>query len=511
MIGSDNMKSDTAKIEIINARGGNLYIETKAGANLLDVLRGNDVSVASNCGGRGTCGKCAVRVGGEDFLACRTDVTDGMRIEIPSVEDSFVILEGYASGEVLADIALNPDDLCVAVDIGTTTVVSQIIDLTSGRPAKTRSFLNPQRRYGEDVISRIQYANEGGLNVLRDAIRSSLMEAVNSLCSDAGIGPERLRHICIAGNTTMMYLLLGYPCDSLGTFPFEPAFPYKKRYAFDEVFGDDICEFPVYLLPWVSAYVGGDITAGYLDCRANDGETAFLIDMGTNGEMMLWHENRVFCCSTAAGPAFEGGGITFGTGSIPGAISKVDLADGSYICETIGGIEPVGICGSGVLDASACLLRAGIVDETGRMSDGYFNDGVVIAARKNKKPITFTQKDVRELQLAKSAIRAGIEILLSEAGISISDLGSVYLAGGFGQKLRVDSAADIGLLPGEMAPKVRSAGNTSLGGCVRVCKNLALLGDIEQLAKKTKEMPLSTHPDFQDLFMDNMAFDTEEY
>lgn len=507
MIGVEPVESDTANIKVIAASGGEMDVTTRAGANLLDVLRVNDVSIAANCGGRGTCGKCVVQIGGADRLACRTEVADGMLVKVASAEDSFVILEDYASGERSSDAIENLDDLSVAVDIGTTTVVLQLIDSKSGRAASTRSFLNPQRQYGEDVISRIQYANEGGLASLRDAIRSSLLGSVKSLCADAGVEPGRLRHICIAGNTTMMYLLLGYACDSLGVFPFEPAFPRHERYTPDEIFGTgDIRECPVYLLPWVSAYVGGDIAAGYLDCRAREGETAFLIDMGTNGEMMLWHKDRVFCCSTAAGPAFEGGGITYGTGSIPGAISKIDLADGSYVCETIGGAAPVGICGSGVLDAAACLLRAGIVDETGRMDDQYFDDGVVIAARENKKPILFTQKDVRELQLAKSAIRAGIEILMSEAGLSVSELDSVYLAGGFGQKLRIESAVEVGILTEAMAQKVRSAGNTSLGGCVRVCRDLTLLGDAAELTKKTKEMPLSTHPDFQDLFMDNMAF-----
>jgi uncharacterized 2Fe-2S/4Fe-4S cluster protein (DUF4445 family) len=506
MNGAGFVKDDAAKIKVITASGETLELEALAGQNLLDILRVNDVSIAANCGGRGTCGKCVVSVDGRERLACQTDAADGMRVKVKSGEESFVIIEDYASGKNLAEAIDNFDDLSVAVDIGTTTVVLQLIDSGSGKVASTRSFLNPQRQYGEDVISRIQFANEGGLESLRDAIRKSLLDAIKSLCADVNTDPSLLKRVCVAGNTTMMYLLLGYVCVSLGVYPFEPEFPHKDEYTFGEVFGADADGPPVYLLPWVSAYVGGDITAGYLDCRGDEGETVFLIDMGTNGEMMLWNGDKVFCCSTAAGPAFEGGGITCGTGSIPGAISKIELDRDTYACETIGGAEPVGICGSGVLDAAACLLEAEIIDETGRMDEEYFDCGVVIAERKDKKQILFTQKDIRELQLAKSAIRAGVEILMSEAGLDISQLDAVYLAGGFGQKLRIESAVKIGILPEEMAQKVRSIGNSSLGGCARVCRDLALLGEADGLAKRTQEMPLSTHPKFQDLFMDNMAF-----
>jgi uncharacterized 2Fe-2S/4Fe-4S cluster protein (DUF4445 family) len=506
MNGVGFVKNDAAHIKVITASGEPLELEAAAGWNLLETLRANDISIAANCGGRGTCGKCVVNIDDKERLACQVNVADGMRVKVKSGEESFVIIEDYASGKNLAEAPDNFDNLSVAVDIGTTTVVLQLIDSVSGKAASTRSFLNPQRQYGEDVISRIQFANEGGLELLRDAVRKSLLDAIKSLCADVKASPAQLKHICVAGNTTMMYLLLGYACNSLGIYPFEPEFPHKDKYTFLEVFGADADGPPVYLLPWVSAYVGGDITAGYLDCRGSDGETVFLIDMGTNGEMMLWTGDNVFCCSTAAGPAFEGGGIACGTGSIPGAISKIELAGDTYAYETIGGAEPVGICGSGVLDAAACLLEAEIIDETGRMDDDHFDDGVTIAARKDKKPILFTQKDIRELQLAKSAIRAGVEILMSEAGLGISQLDAVYLAGGFGQKLRIESAVKIGILPEEMAQKVRSIGNSSLGGCARVCRDLALLGEAGGLARRTKEMPLSTHPKFQDLFMDNMAF-----
>jgi uncharacterized 2Fe-2S/4Fe-4S cluster protein (DUF4445 family) len=398
---------------------------------------------------------------------------------------------------------------CVAIDIGTTTVVLQLIDADTGKVVGTRSFLNGQRPYGEDVVTRIQYSGEGGLETLNQAIRSGLKSALDALCADADIGIDRLEYICVAGNTTMIYLLLGYPCKSLGVYPFEPEFAVKEKYTFKEAFGRDDCKCDVYILPWASAYVGGDITAGYLACCTGPNETALLIDMGTNGEMLLWSGDKAWCCSTAAGPAFEGGGIEFGTGSVPGAISKVDLDDGKFIYETIGGASPVGICGSGVLDASACLLRGEFVDESGRMEDPYFNSGVVLAKGANGQDILFTQKDIRELQLAKSAVRAGLEIMLTVSGLSISQLDAVYLAGGFGQKLRLESAVQVGLLPQDLSEKTKTSGNSSLGGCVKVSCDLNILKEAEALSKRAHEIQLNEHPDFQNLFMEHMMFSQE--
>jgi uncharacterized 2Fe-2S/4Fe-4S cluster protein (DUF4445 family) len=305
----------------------------------------------------------------------------------------------------------------------------------------------------------------------------------------------------------MMYLLLGLSCESLGQFPFKPEFSRKEQYTYSETFGGDDVNCPVYLLPWTSAYVGGDITAGYLACRDKADETILLIDMGTNGEMMLWSGEKTWCCSTAAGPAFEGGGITFGTGSIPGAISLLDFKDGKFTYETIGQASPIGICGSGVLDASACMLTGGFIDETGRMDDKVAKSGVVLADSAGGTQILFTQKDVREVQLAKSAIRAGVEILLSEAGLTIPQVDAVYLAGGFGQKLRLTSAVAVGLLPAELAAKTRSIGNTSLGGCASICRDMGLMSDAKALAGRAQEVLLSAHKDFQDLFMDYMSFE----
>lgn len=490
----------------VQLAGTDRFIDANAGDNLLQVLRGAGERIAAPCGGRGTCGKCLVRIDGASVLACNTIVQSDMQVEILGSEDDFEVLESHAGGERTAPAAAR-SGLRVAVDIGTTTVVAQLLD--GGEVRAVRSFLNGQRAYGADVITRIKYAGEGGLDTLSDAITSQLSAAVQELLAEARRGPDELEAVYIAGNTTMMYLLLRLRCASLGAYPFKPEFPLEPQYGYRRIFGDKdgfpAC--PVYLLPWVSAFVGGDITAGYLYCRKKAGERALLIDMGTNGEMLLWAGDRLWSCSTAAGPAFEGGGITHGVGSIRGAICKVDHLDGKFVAETIGGAPPLGICGSGVLDAGACLLQSGCIDENGLLGDDYFDDGVVIAYDEQGNPISFTQKDVRELQLAKSAVRAGVEILLIEAGMTADDLDAVYLAGGFGQKLRLESAAAIGLLPRALADKAVACGNSSLGGCALACTQPALLDEARRIAAVTAEINLSAHPKFNDFFMDYMLFE----
>lgn len=503
------MKKDQVYIQVKSASGDKKEIRTDAGANLLEVLRANGSRIPAGCGGKGTCGKCKVRIEGKETLACLTEIKSDMAVEVLIQEDDFSIEVGYHTDQSAQ--AITGADIrqpCIAVDIGTTTVALQLLDASTGAIVRTSSFLNAQRQYGADVISRIQLSNEGGVDTLQAAIRDDLNKAISALCTESGIEVQQLAYICIAGNTTMMYLLLGLSCQSLGKYPFHPEFPVKEQYPSSEVLGDGTLTCPIYLLPWASAYVGGDITAGYLACCNGPKETALLIDMGTNGEMMLWSGEKIWCTSTAAGPAFEGGGITFGTGSIPGAISRVDILDNHQIVyETIGGAPAVGICGSGVLDIAAGVLLSGYIDDTGRMEDKYGKQGVEIAQGKNGQGIYFTQKDIRELQLAKSAIRAGVEILLQESGIAIEQLDTVYLAGGFGQKLRLESAVAIGLIPQSIADKAKPSGNSSLGGCVRACANLEQLKIAHKVAQTAEEVLLSTHKDFQNQFMEHMAFE----
>lgn len=479
-------------------------LEARTGDNLLEVLRGAGVGIPAVCAGRGTCGKCRVKADGRETLACTVTLEGDIAVEVCGGEAGFAILGGQAGASPHGD-----SEYGIAVDIGTTTVVLQLIGLRSGRAAASLSFVNGQRPYGADVISRIQLADEGGkLDLLCGIITGQIDEGVRRLCETAGVAPASVRRVTVAGNTTMIHLLLRLPCRSLGQYPFTPEHSLEPEYRYGRVFGGDTLDCTVRIIPWISAFVGGDITAGILSCRRGaEDQTCLLVDMGTNGEMALWSGGSVLCTSTAAGPAFEGGNIAFGTGGITGAISAVDFLDGSFRTATIGDAPPVGICGSGVLDTAACLVRHGFVDENGLLEDEYFDSGVTVAHTLNGEPILFTQKDVRELQLAKSAVRAGIEILLSEQGISYSDVDRVFLAGGFGQNLRLESAVAIGLLPAGLAGGAVPCGNTSLRGCALLCADPGKMDVVQGIVNEARELNLSAHRDFNDLFMEHMSFE----
>ena len=344
----------------------------------------------------------------------------------------------------------------IALDIGTSSVVLALVNLATGEVPARHSFMNPQRAFGPDVISRISAANEGKLGQLRSAVTQSIAAGVQALLESCGVNPALVRDMAVAGNTTMIYLLLGFPCGSLGVSPFMPAYTAAESYPFYEVFTSSLLSCPVRIIPWFSAFVGGDIAAGLLHVLQGGKRRFILIDLGTNGEMALYDNGKLTITSTAAGPAFEGG--RHGGGA------------------------------SGVIDDLAILLRGGFIEETGLLSDSA--------------PATFTQKEIRELQLAKSAVRSGLEILLEPVGYSALD--AVYLAGGIGQAMDVNSAVDIGLLPAELKSLVHAVGNASLGGAVHA---LITQENTKKLRDDLVEINLANHPKFNDYFMDYMYFE----
>ncbi len=485
-----------------------------AGSRISDLPPYKDAA-SLPCGGHGRCGKCKVAATGalsplsaaeqnalipdeiasDVRLACCTTVLGDCTVRFAEEGGRHKI---RIAGD-MPEIALCPafTGYGVAVDIGTTTLAARLYDADGALLAEA-SRLNPQSAYGADVISRIEAALRGEARVLATVIRRAINALVIELARAADISPAEIGGAVITGNTVMLHLLTETSVESLSHAPFA-----AKR-----LFGETLTagalaltalapETKVYLPPCVAAFVGADITTALLAsgiCWRQ--ETALLVDVGTNGEMALWHDGKLSFCSTAAGPAFEGAGISMGMGGKDGAIDRVWLVNGRLTAHVIGNTAPAGICGSGVVDAVACLLTAELLDESGYLED----DPTLIAPS-----VTFTQEDVRAVQLAKSAIHAGIRTLLHTAGLSSEQVETLAIAGGFGSYLDTANACKIGLLPSEMRSAIRVVGNAALAGASMVLLNRNLRAVCESYAKG-EVVELSTNPVFVDEYMERMLF-----
>ena len=474
------------------------------GDNLLDILRANHIAVHAPCGGLTTCGKCMVDTHKGKLLACKTTLDESFLHTTVYVPDTghMKILAAYENPYPAPCDRPNAS-YGIAIDIGTTTLAFELLDMAKGVSMATHSAVNSQREFGADVISRITNAVAGAAPRLYAAVKKDILDGIGHIIYQGAVSPKDISLVAITGNTTMLHLLLNEPCDSLGVAPFAPVFIHMKTLSFHKLLGSHFLDCDVIILPGISTFVGADISAGIL-CAGwqNTPGNHLLIDLGTNGEMALFSNNRIIVTSTAAGPAFEGGNISMGIGSVNGAIAKVRYFAKNYVYsyETIGNLPPRGICGTGVVDIAAELVRHQLVDETGLIASGK---DITIAPG-----ITFTQRDVREIQLAKSAIRAGIEILLEMAGVGYPALSTVYIAGGFGHKIDLQNAVALGIIPAALADKVVPLGNAALGGCGKVLLSSAATANIKKLAAMATEVNLAAHPRFNELFMEYMGFDS---
>lgn len=415
-------------------------------------------------------------------------------------------------------IGLEPGDTeaaCwgVAADIGTTTVVCFLVNLANGKTIDVEAQANRQSIHGTDVISRISYTaeHEHGTNELRELIVNQLNEMISSLCDRCGILSRSIYHMTAAGNATMIHLLLGLPTESIAAAPFTPVTTGALNYTAAET---GLCIGGVIsILPGISGYVGSDITAGILASGMAESEKmTLLLDLGTNGEMALGNRSRITACSVAAGPAFEGGNIGQGVGGVRGAVCKVDLSD-KPAYRTIGGEVPVGICGSGILDAVSEFLKHGIISETGRMAGPETNDSRLVEENGIRKfiletdpPIAVTQKDIREIQLAKAAFAAGIYVLLKVMDLGFKDIDRVFLAGGFGSYMDIVSALNIGLIPGELKGRITSIGNAAGTGAKQYLLSKSCREKAVHIASLASPVELSANSEFQNTFIENMNF-----
>ncbi|MDR2631059.1 MAG: ASKHA domain-containing protein [Spirochaetaceae bacterium] len=395
-----------------------------------------------------------------------------------------------------------------AVDIGTTTLALALLDLRTGKIAGRFSAVNRQREFGGDVISRIERANTGDLPLLSLRVREQIARGISEVCQKASAEVRAIQKIAIVGNTTMLHLLLQLSCRTLGQTPFTPVTLDMVSLRSREIFeGDLSCE--IMILPGISTYVGADITAGLLFAGVQTKtDPVVFMDIGTNGEMALAYKGKILCTATAAGPAFEGGNIRWGTGSVPGAISAVRLRDGIFACTTIGNQPPVGICGSAVVDIVYQGLKNDFILSSGAFNKSLLPAGeIFLAMTPDGRPIVFCQKDVRELQLAKSAIRSGLDALLNHAGLGYGDIKTLFLAGGFGFNLNLESSAGIGLIPEALRPKVILLGNSALGGAVKFLLNPDHENTLDKIVEQSEEFRLPTDRYFNDCFIDNINFE----
>lgn len=413
----------------------------------------------------------------------------------------------------------------MAFDVGTTTLAGSLVDLNAGEERAVVSRMNPQVRYGDDVLSRIRHVMERheGLEELRCTVTAEFAGMAAELCAAACVRPEHVYEASFSGNTTMQHLLCGVDPSSLGRLPFVPAYARGLLVPAVEL---DLPIHPhglAYVFPVVGGFVGGDTVAGMLATRidAQDG-TTLMVDIGTNGEIVLFHDGQLWASSTAAGPAFEGARISCGMRAACGAIEKV-VFDEDVHCSAIGDASPVGLCGSGLIDAVAELLRCGIVSTRGQLLErdalpGDLPEALRMRVRRageepefllaeGAAPITLKQRDIRELQLASGAIRAGISILLKQAGVSLDALDHICIAGGFGSFIRRRNAQRIGLLPPEVdRSRISHVGNASLSGARWALLSTNARAHAEGLARRTQHVELSRDDDFDMEFAMAMIF-----
>lgn len=472
---------------------------------LIDVL--HEFGVEFPCGGKGTCGKCKVKllegeievtdIHQQKFellgldsnwrLACYSNCTTDITLEIDQY--NHLILADESEFEFTPKSGFG-----VAVDLGTTTLVAQLIDLSTAKVMAVETMLNPQAKFGADLISRIQACIDGNEVEMSRLIRNSIGTMTELLLSKHKVP---LQSMVIVGNTVMHHIFCGYNLFSLSQYPFSTPHLSAQNFTAKELDWHFQVNGDITFFPSIGSFVGSDILAGIAATGIHKSESfCTLIDLGTNGEIVVGNKNKLICASTAAGPAFEGTNISIGMRAVTGAVSTFQLVGNKVVANTIGKVQPKGICGSALVDALAILTETKQIGLFGEIISGEPSVELV-------KGIKISQRDINEFQLAKAAIAAGLEILCQKLSIKISDIEKVYIAGGFGSYLNIANIVKTGMveLP---ESKIHKMGNTALiGAKMFLYQNHNFLNEI---LHKTTHINLESHPDFQDIYVDKMIF-----
>ncbi len=459
---------------------------------ILEVLRNYAYVITANCGGMGQCKKCLVEVNGSKVLACQTKIEDNMNIYLENKQD-LITPENLAKNESY-----------LVLDIGTTTLVCCLIDKETKQVLKQIARLNPQIMYGADIITRIKQVKDGHLIPMQNIIIQEINSLIKSLLENHK--PQRL---IIAGNTTMIHLVMGIDPSQIGKYPYQAQFLTSLSFKGDKL---NLQADEVLIPPHIGAFLGSDVVLSCLAINLLEQEKPSLfVDFGTNGEMVLKVGDNIWATSTAVGPAFEGTNIEKGMAGIKGAIYSVDY-DGKLNFKVIDN-EALGICGSGLIDIISILIKEGLLDKSGKLINNqksslsknlikqtfYITDNVYI-----------TQKDIRQFQLAKSAILTGIEILLKKASLKKTELKNVYISGGFGSHINIKSAITCGLIPKTFFKKTTIINNACILGGILLALDSSLLAKGNLLAKKTVVVDLNKEKKFNNYFIRNLTFNNAE-
>ncbi len=469
------------------------------GTNLMTALQDNHVFLDAPCGGNGKCGKCKVLIDGQEVLACQITVDADMTVTIPDKAGLNVLQTGIAVQQKMDPMKAG---FLLAFDIGTTSVVCFLLDRKTGAELAKSSMLNPQAAFGADVISRIQAALRGELEQETQVIREGMTSLILQVCGDTQIDPAEIGVVSVVGNPAMQQLFLGIRPENLAGVPFAPVLTEAKTIPCREIL--PICaNADLLIVPDISGYIGADTMGCVLSTELyKKEETTLMVDIGTNGEMVLGNKDRMIACSTAAGPALEGANIQFGMRGTDGAIDHVWLENGEVRYSVIGGGEPEGICGSGLIDAIAVGLEMGLLNKRGRIQ----NEEHIFHLTET---IYLTQDDIRQVQLAKGAIYAGIFLMAKQLGLGIPDIQKVQLAGAFGNYLSPKSACRMGLLPEELLDRIEPIGNAAGSGAKMLACNKELLPLTQELTRKIEFLELASLPEFSRTFAKSMNFREE--
>lgn len=528
----------------IRIRQGNQKISCPDGSNLLDALLEGGAFVDNPCSGKGICGKCKVKLLSgkvsamteteagllkeEEIkagirLSCLTEIYGEAEIELLKKEGRHKVLTRGYMPEFQMDSY--ESGYGIVIDIGTTTVVTALVELATGKELANASMINAQKHYGLDVLTRITYEYEHpdrGGRELQDAIVHSINGMIGEVCEEADVPRGEIRKIHVAANCTMTHMLLGVDARSIGRSPYRPEFIKAQTCMAREIGIEAAEDTELYCLPQVSAYIGADIVAGAYVCELHkEQKNVLFIDIGTNGEIVLVSNGRILCCSCAAGPALEGMNISSGMRAAEGAIEDVEITEKGVRLKVIGDQKPVGICGSGILAVVKELLRTGLVKKTGvfvkkeKLKDEDYRKAMIRLNGTKREfilhenpEILVTQGDVRQVQLAKGAILSGFMALLNKAGISMDDLDKVMIAGQFGAHLPADSLTGVGILPEEVKDKLVYVGNSSKTGAYMTLMSKRVKEEVEALAEEMEYMELAETDNYERIFTESMIFPT---